>query len=79
MNYPHMCRMDHDEIGYRGDGERCPVCIATDDLAARDREPAEACKLLKPFADRLAYPAIVNYPGIAAFLARHAPANKETK
>ena len=25
--YPHMCRMEHEEIGWRGDEEQCPVCI----------------------------------------------------
>lgn len=25
--YPHMCRDGHDEIGWRGDGEQCPVCL----------------------------------------------------
>jgi len=29
--YPHMCRMDHEEIGYRGDDERCPVCKRIDE------------------------------------------------
>lgn len=27
-SYPHMCRDDHEEVGWRGDGEMCPVCIA---------------------------------------------------
>ena len=31
--YPHMCRMDHEEIGYRGDDERCPVCKRIDEIA----------------------------------------------
>lgn len=47
MNYPHMCRMDHDDIGYRGDGERCPVCVVKDELAARDRELAEAERIIR--------------------------------
>ena len=24
--YPHMCRDGHEAIGWRGDGEMCPVC-----------------------------------------------------
>jgi hypothetical protein len=24
--YPHMCRDGHDEVGWRGEGEQCPVC-----------------------------------------------------
>jgi predicted RNase H-like nuclease (RuvC/YqgF family) len=31
---PHMCRMDHQEIRHEesGDDERCPVCIANDEI-----------------------------------------------
>lgn len=35
-NYPHMCRDDHDEIGYSGDSERCPVCRMRDELEAEN-------------------------------------------
>ena len=24
--YPHFCRDDHDEVGFSGDAEVCPVC-----------------------------------------------------
>lgn len=24
--YPHICRDGHDEVGWRGEGEQCPVC-----------------------------------------------------
>lgn len=35
--YPHMCRDGHDEIGFSGDDERCPICrlgFTRDDLEA---------------------------------------------
>lgn len=32
--YPHQCRDDHEEIGWRGDDERCPVCRMRDALEA---------------------------------------------
>ena len=34
-SYPHMCRMDHVEIGHAvsDDDERCPLCRMHDDLA----------------------------------------------
>ena len=33
-SYPHMCKMDHVEIGHAdsGDDERCPVCKALDHI-----------------------------------------------
>jgi len=31
-SYPHMCRDEHDQIGWRGDDERCPVCRERDQL-----------------------------------------------
>lgn len=30
--YPHMCRDGHDEVGFRGDDERCPACRARDEV-----------------------------------------------
>lgn len=34
-SYPHMCRMDHEEIGHRdSNSERCPVCRRDDDITA---------------------------------------------
>lgn len=42
--FPHMCRMDHEEVRYgRRDGnddERCPVCIVMDERDAALRHPA---------------------------------------
>jgi hypothetical protein len=32
--YPHMCRDEHDEIGFRGDEELCPVCRTKNDAEA---------------------------------------------
>lgn len=29
--YPHMCRMDHEEVGHWLPDERCPVCLMRDD------------------------------------------------
>ena len=29
--YPHMCRDGHDEIGFSGDEERCPMCRMMED------------------------------------------------
>jgi hypothetical protein len=27
-HYPHMCRMDHEQIGHSSEEERCPVCVS---------------------------------------------------
>ena len=40
--YPHMCRMDHPEIGHFTDGEMCPVCQVKGVLA-RLREDLSLC------------------------------------
>lgn len=41
--YPHMCRMDHIEIGHAdsGDDERCPLCRAIDDADAWELKNAQ--------------------------------------
>lgn len=32
-SYPHMCRMDHEQIGHRdSENERCPVCLRDDEI-----------------------------------------------
>lgn len=34
-SYPHMCRMDHEEIGHRdSNNERCPLCRCIDERYA---------------------------------------------
>ena len=47
--YPHMCRMDHEEIGHSdSNNERCPVCRRDDALtAAHSRIAALEAKLAK--------------------------------
>lgn len=47
-SYPHMCRDGHEEIGWRGEGELCPVCVA------RDEGRTEAFRLASRWDD-LAY------------------------
>lgn len=50
-SYPHMCRMDHVEIGHRDSSEeRCPLCRAIDDrdaALARAEKAEEAIRLFK--------------------------------
>ena len=39
-SYPHMCRMDHPEIGHSvsDNDDRCPLCRALDEIAALKTE-----------------------------------------
>ena len=38
-SYPHMCRMDHEEIGHRdSEHEECPLCRANNEIAALREE-----------------------------------------
>jgi DNA repair exonuclease SbcCD ATPase subunit len=46
--YPHMCRMDHDQIGFSGDNEMCPVCLAK---AGYEAEADRSDKLEKELAE----------------------------
>jgi len=52
--YAHMCRMDHEEIGFNTDSETCPLCIANARVAELGEEKStgyasgrfHACALL---------------------------------
>lgn len=41
-NYPHMCRDGHEEIGWRGEAERCPLCISRDTVRRLNRRVQSA-------------------------------------
>jgi hypothetical protein len=47
FEYPHMCRMDHDEIGHRDpENEQCPLCRANDEIDFKDAEITRLRKAL---------------------------------
>lgn len=40
--YPHMCRDGHPQIGWRGEGEMCPVCVERGRVGAAELARVEA-------------------------------------
>lgn len=40
-SYPHMCRMDHEEIGFRTESETCPLCQSMAGCDQLNRENAD--------------------------------------
>lgn len=64
-SYPHMCRMDHEEIGHRDSSEeRCPMCRMRDEYEAQlaqyrwrrveEERPMEGLRVLAYPADDIA-------------------------